>query len=115
MGIADGLLNTMVKLTGAVPPAWQSYWQSRPHLQGTGTLCVSSHTLQRGSHATSEVSSQAATEEWERRRASLRAGCADEADADQLVQLLRRVLVLDPEKRPTIDEVLQDPWFQDAR
>ncbi len=39
----------------------------------------------------------------------------DEADADQLVQLLRRVLVLDPEKRPTIDEVLQDPWFQDAK
>lgn len=42
MGIADGLLNTMVKLTGAVPPAWQSYWQSRPYLQGTGPLCLSS-------------------------------------------------------------------------
>ncbi|OJT02961.1 Serine/threonine-protein kinase SRPK [Trametes pubescens] len=97
IGLADGLLDTMVKLTGAVPPAWQSYWNVRPRLQGT------------------EVSSQATTEEWERRRATLRAGCVDEADADQLVQLLRRVLVLDPEKRPTIDEVLQDPWFQDAK
>ncbi|EIW59837.1 kinase-like protein [Trametes versicolor FP-101664 SS1] len=97
MGIADGLLNTMVKLTGAVPPAWQSYWQSRPYLQGT------------------EVSSYAVAEEWERRRASLRAGCADEADAELLVQLLRRMLVLDPEERPTINEVLEDPWFQDAK
>lgn len=47
MGIADGLLKTMVKLTGAVPPAWRSYWQSRPYLQETGTLGLSYYFLQR--------------------------------------------------------------------
>ncbi|KAI0369095.1 kinase-like protein [Pilatotrama ljubarskyi] len=97
VGLAEGLLGRMATLAEAVPPQWQPYWHSRPRLRQA------------------DISAQAAEREWERRRAILRKGCADDADADRLVQLLRRMLVLEPEKRPRIEDVLRDRWFQDGK
>ncbi|KAI8996626.1 kinase-like protein [Trametes punicea] len=94
VGMGDGLLGRMVGLAGWVPKDWQAYWQSRPGLQ------------------TTDVSVDAADQEWERRRGVLRKGCTDEADAHRLVALLRKVLVLEPESRPSIEDVLKDPWLQ---
>ncbi|KAI0351374.1 kinase-like protein [Trametes cingulata] len=97
VGLAEGLLGRLATLAGAVPPQWQSYWQSRPHLRQ------------------SEISAEVADSEWERRRALLRKGCVDDADADRLVQLLRRVLVLEPDRRPSIEDVVRDAWFRDGK
>ena len=36
------------------------------------------------------------------------------ASVDGLVNLLKKVLVLDPALRPTAAQVLQDPWFLQA-
>lgn len=105
----------MVKLTGAVPSQWQSYWQSRKSSQQSGMYRLSFHRSSEDLTLSVEPSPAASEAEWARRRANLRPGCRDDADADQLVELLRKVLVLEPEKRPTTDEVLQDPWFHDDR
>ncbi|CDO69670.1 hypothetical protein BN946_scf184851.g58 [Trametes cinnabarina] len=98
VGIGEGLLDRMVALTGSVPVRWQTFWQSRHARRDIGHSSDSSH--------------EAVDREWARRRDRLREKCADDADVDRLVALLRRILVLEPEKRPTIDEVVQDPWFQ---
>ncbi|KAI0832021.1 kinase-like domain-containing protein [Trametes gibbosa] len=93
VGISDGLLRAMAVMAGGVLPEWQAYWESRPSLQSA------------------ELSLEDAETKWQERREHLRRGCEDDADADRLVRLLRRILVLDPGKRPTIHEVLHDPWF----
>ncbi|KIH91389.1 serine protein kinase [Sporothrix brasiliensis 5110] len=36
------------------------------------------------------------------------------AQARQVQQLIRRMLQYDPKERPTAEELLQDPWFQDG-
>ena len=59
-----------------------------------------------------QVSLSGADAWWESRRKYLRQNCADEADTDALIALLRKVLVLDPAERPTVQDVLRDPWFQ---
>ena len=59
-----------------------------------------------------QVSPSGADVWWESHREYLRKNCADEADTDALITLLRKVLVLDPAERLTAPEVLRDPWFQ---
>ncbi len=39
----------------------------------------------------------------------------DGTDLDCLTSLLRRMLALDSAARPSMEEVLADPWFADAR
>ncbi|KAF8971371.1 hypothetical protein BDZ97DRAFT_1913862 [Flammula alnicola] len=55
-----------------------------------------------------EISPSGADAWWASHREYLRQNCADEADTDALIALLRKVLVLDPTARPTAAEVLQD-------
>ncbi|ERT00196.1 hypothetical protein HMPREF1624_03567 [Sporothrix schenckii ATCC 58251] len=35
------------------------------------------------------------------------------AQAHQVQQVIRRMLQYDPKERPTAQELLQDPWFED--
>jgi len=58
-----------------------------------------------------EVSPNSADAWWAERRRRLRKHCADETSTDELVALLRKILVLDPALRPMAAEVLRDPWF----
>ena len=34
--------------------------------------------------------------------------------SDDAVELLKSILVKDPNKRPTFEEILKSPWFKDA-
>ncbi|KZV66358.1 hypothetical protein PENSPDRAFT_654981 [Peniophora sp. CONT] len=52
-----------------------------------------------------------AYEKWANYRLRVRPRCASDEDAEALVVMLRRVLVLDPAARPSTPEVPQDPWF----
>ncbi|KAE9385286.1 kinase-like protein [Gymnopus androsaceus JB14] len=55
-----------------------------------------------------EVSASHADVFWEKCHAELRLGCLDDTDAVAPVRLLRKILVLDPDARPTAAEVLED-------
>ncbi|KZT13126.1 kinase-like protein [Laetiporus sulphureus 93-53] len=83
------LPSRMSKMAGYVPPKWRSW---RPDLT---------------------ISPDQADAWWTSRKTLLRQGCVDDKDTDALVRLLKKVLVLDATIRPTIVEVLQDPWFHD--
>jgi serine/threonine protein kinase len=37
-----------------------------------------------------------------------------EKELEQLTNLLRRMLVIDPEERAQVTELLDDPWFSEA-
>ncbi|KAF8902531.1 kinase-like domain-containing protein [Gymnopilus junonius] len=49
---------------------------------------------------------------WASRKKILRPVCHDNDDADALINLLRKIQVLDPELRPNAAEVLHDAWFK---
>ncbi|KAH7924444.1 kinase-like protein [Leucogyrophana mollusca] len=89
-----GLLPQMVAMAGSLPPGYRNWHASLSNPP--------------------EVSPSGADAWWVSRREALRINCADDAAADALITLLRKVLVLDPMARPTAAEVLQDPWFQQA-
>ncbi|KIJ36332.1 hypothetical protein M422DRAFT_34296 [Sphaerobolus stellatus SS14] len=82
----------LVEMAGYVPSAWKIWYDkmSKPP----------------------DVSPDVANKWWAVRWKLLRPYCVDDQDADALVKLLRKVLVLDPAARPTILEILQDPWLQ---
>ncbi|KIM41261.1 hypothetical protein M413DRAFT_10909 [Hebeloma cylindrosporum] len=86
----SSLPHSMLAMTSSVPSEWKNWYAnlSKPP----------------------EVSSSRADEWWESRRKVLRLKCVDEASADALTALLRKVLVLDPASRPTAAEVLQGTW-----
>ncbi|KAI0630627.1 kinase-like protein [Trametes polyzona] len=94
-GFGDGLLRRMAVLAGALPVDWQAYWQSSPCLRN---ICEPSLYLN-------------TVEKWKTRHQMLRPGCVDDMEANALVGLLQKILVLDPEKRPSLEDVLKDPWF----
>ncbi|TFK68449.1 kinase-like protein [Pluteus cervinus] len=86
-----GILSEMVPMGGTLPQAWQEWWL--------------------GLSDVPTVSASGADAWWTRRRKMIRQDCANDADADALIALLRKILVLDPKARPTPEEILQDAWF----
>ena len=62
-----------------------------------------------------EISPTRADAWWVERWEVLRRNYADDASTDALITFLRRVLVLNPALRPTVAEVLQDPWFLEVQ
>ncbi|KAJ6459021.1 kinase-like domain-containing protein [Mycena sanguinolenta] len=98
------ILDEMATCSGGAPEEWISYLASElgkdqlraytPEMAGafwdTRAGCIS----QRAGHFGCEV--QAAK------------------DAHELVALLRRMVVMDPKKRPLASELLQDPYFKDG-
>ncbi|KAI5886663.1 kinase-like protein [Schizophyllum commune H4-8] len=83
----SGLPKSMASMSATLPPAWKALWDSasRP--------CASPDAW------------------WTERRERLRGACANDRDADALLDLLKRILVLNPAERPSAAEIAQDPWF----
>ncbi|KIY68803.1 kinase-like protein [Cylindrobasidium torrendii FP15055 ss-10] len=80
----------MVEMTGTIPSHWQTWWNSLPR------------------------SPLDADAWWAQRRNQLVSRCADERDGDALLSMLRRVLVLDPAKRPSSAEVCHELWLEET-
>ena len=81
----------MAAMADSLPPTWLNWYSSLANPP--------------------EVSPSSADAWWQKRREELRKYSADEASVDGLVNLLKKVLVLDPASRPTAAQVLRDPWF----
>ena len=78
----------MAGMSTSLPdPAWKTWWDSAPR---------------------PPLSPDAWWAERERR---VRAGWTDDEDADALLDLLRRILVLEPTARPSAAEIAQDRWL----
>ena len=77
----------MASMSATLPLAWKTWWDSAPR------PCASSDAW------------------WTERQDRLRGACAEDRDADALVDLLKRILVLDPAELPSAAEIVQDPWF----
>ncbi|KAE9389898.1 kinase-like protein [Gymnopus androsaceus JB14] len=88
LSMIERLESTMVQLNGYIPVSWQEWWS--------------------GLSNPPEVSASHADVFWEKWHAELRLGCLDHADTAALVRSLRKILVLDPEARPTAAEMLED-------
>jgi serine/threonine-protein kinase SRPK3 len=86
-----GLLHRMAAMADSLPPTWLNWYSSLANPP--------------------EVSPSSADAWWQKRREEFRKCYADEASVDGLVNLLKKVLVLDPASRPTAAQVLRDPWF----
>ena len=86
-----GLPGRMAAMAGSLPPGWQNWYANLSDPP--------------------EVSLSGADVWWASRREALCPNCADEADMDALITLLRKILVLDPMARPMAVEVLEDPWW----
>ncbi|KAG6889053.1 hypothetical protein C0995_004336 [Termitomyces sp. Mi166 len=89
-----GLPSSMVSIADSLPPGWQDWYATLPNPP--------------------EVSKNASNLWWASKWKFIRSYCADDADADALVTLLKKLLVLDPMARPTAIEVLDDPWLLHA-
>lgn len=84
------LPHRMVSLTNVLPPSWQKWWNSEPRRQPS----VNHDSW------------------WRACRDNLQKGCSDEKDADVLVELLKKIFVLDPKARATAADIVEDPWFR---
>ncbi|KAL1757694.1 kinase-like domain-containing protein [Schizophyllum commune] len=85
-----GLPKTMASMSATLPLEWKAWWASAPRPGSSSDAW------------------------WTERRDRLRGACADDRGADALVDMLKRILVLDPAKRPSAAEIVQDPWFRDG-
>ncbi|KAL1744933.1 kinase-like domain-containing protein [Schizophyllum fasciatum] len=84
-----------VEMAGCVPPQWQSWWDNDPY----------------------PVTLSGDPDEWWSQpwhRKLFTDALASEEDADAAIALLKKLLSLDPQARPTCEEVLQDPWFENV-
>ncbi|KAJ7199676.1 kinase-like domain-containing protein [Mycena pura] len=86
------ILRETAALCGGAPKEWQEYFASRP-----------------GAPLVVDYSIEIADNKWKEREESFRA--QGEEDAAGLVKLLRRMLVIDPTRRPSASELLQDSYF----
>ncbi|TFK79669.1 kinase-like protein [Polyporus arcularius HHB13444] len=86
-------------LGGVLPPAWCQFWETDPQLR---TIAV-----------TPTISAQ----KWHKLHESIlqENPDVDGADVDRLISLLRRMLAVDSAARPSMEEVLADPWFAATR
>ncbi|KAI5831073.1 kinase-like protein [Schizophyllum commune Tattone D] len=82
-----GLPKSMASMSATLPLAWKAWCDSAPR------PCSSPDAW------------------WTERRERIRGAYADDRDADALLALLERILVLDPAERPSAAEIVQDPWF----
>ncbi|KAI5827058.1 kinase-like protein [Schizophyllum commune Tattone D] len=81
-----------VQMAGKVPPQWQAWWDSKPREPLSGD-----------------------PDAWwadPDQRDWIVNGCADEEDANAAICFLKKLLALEP-SRPSCEEILQDPWFED--
>ncbi|KAL1731334.1 kinase-like protein [Schizophyllum commune] len=86
----NGIPQCAAAMSATLPPSWKTWWESTPRPPPNPDAWW--------------------TEHWVR----LRVGCASDEDAEALARLLRKILVLEPEKRPSAAEIVGDEWFRDA-
>ncbi|KAG6901938.1 hypothetical protein C0995_006460 [Termitomyces sp. Mi166 len=89
-----GLASRMVSMASSLPPKWQDWCATLPNPP--------------------QVSKDTSNLWWASEWRFIRSRCDDDAEADALVALLKKLLVLDPMARPTAIEVLDDPWLLHA-
>ncbi|VDB86859.1 unnamed protein product [Peniophora sp. CBMAI 1063] len=87
-----GVLPQIAALAGSIPTSWNAF---------PAVKYVNVH----------EISPADSNRRWEEHRATIRKTGMSDEDADALIALLRRILVLDPTARPNAEEILRDPWF----
>ncbi|KAJ7205978.1 kinase-like domain-containing protein [Mycena pura] len=88
-GIGSGLLVIMACHCAGAPEEWIQYFAALPFT----TECADTLWAEHAKHMVE------------------RGPGISEEDAEALVRLLRRMLVIDPKKRPSALELLQDPYF----
>ncbi|KAF8216879.1 kinase-like domain-containing protein [Mycena galopus ATCC 62051] len=88
---SDRLLHEMMLYCGEVPEEWHSYLRSNPFLPADVPGIVQADKF------------------WKAKEALF--GRYGVENSPGLVRLLRRMMKLDPAKRPTATEVLRDPYF----
>ncbi|KAJ6599404.1 kinase-like domain-containing protein [Mycena sp. CBHHK59/15] len=91
-GLGAPLLGAMASLCGGAPEAWRQYLATVPDA-GPRT----------------DYNTELADELWKEREERFRK--QGEEDAPGLVKLLRRMLVIDPKRRASASELLQDPYL----
>ncbi|TRM59015.1 kinase-like protein [Schizophyllum amplum] len=85
-----GLPEYMARMAGHVPAQWSAWWE------------------------TESLSPVCADEWWGENRPYIRRGCANDDDTEAAIRLLKKILLLDPCARPSPEEIIRDPWFQDV-
>ncbi|VDB86850.1 unnamed protein product [Peniophora sp. CBMAI 1063] len=84
----------MARLSGRIPEVWKRIheWANDPRL-------------------VNDVSPDTCAQTWDQYRQYFRPNCVSDADMEMLISLLQRILVLDPDERPSAAEILEDAWF----
>ncbi|KAL1717671.1 kinase-like protein [Schizophyllum commune] len=86
----NGLPQCAAAMSATLPPSWKTWWDSMPRPPPNPDAW------------------------WTEHRARLRVGCASDEDAEAPARLLREILVLEPEKRPSAAEIVGDEWFREV-
>jgi len=99
----------MQSLVGPLPIRFRAFWQNHDvffdeKLERTD-MCVGGYEKSEGSEKEQPDSIE---EVFMRRRPEE----VDEVEAAEITRVLRKILQLDPDNRPTTAELLEDPWFQ---
>ncbi|TFK83744.1 kinase-like protein [Polyporus arcularius HHB13444] len=87
-------------LDGVLPKAWREFWET--------SLCSNT--------SPDQVTPGNADDKWDQIREGFEEQNpqADDDDLDGLISLLRRMLALDSASRPSMEQVLADPWLADG-
>lgn len=96
------LLGNMATVCGEIPSSWKSYWDGNERLREM------------------PISKEIADAQWRERENAYKTGrmhanSVPREDIDQFVDLLRSMLKMDPQQRPSAEEVLRHPWFASGR
>ncbi len=105
-------------LDGVLPKAWREFWETVPSLraqigmylflQFNKSLCSNT--------SPDQVTPGNADDKWDQIREGFEEQNpqADDDDLDGLISLLRQMLALDSASRPSMEQVLADPWLADG-
>ncbi|EEP77279.1 predicted protein [Uncinocarpus reesii 1704] len=96
-GKGDGIIHRTLVLAGPLPPAWRPYWNLDKYCEKSG---------EKGGLDTEGF--------WAKQRIH---GCGgpSQQDTDQLINLLRSMLKVNPDDRPQASTLLSHAWFSQQK
>lgn len=119
LGRGDSIIYRTLQLAGPLPPAWQSYWDIEKFCMKRNGMFDASSTYSKYPLTFFQESTLIDTEPfWSKRHArptpskdgqGIRSDLKQ--DTDQLIDLLRKMLKINPNERPQLKELLCHPWF----